>query len=230
MIGRLGTVELAATNLAFNMNSLAFVPMMGLVTSILILVGKRIGEGRPDLAQQTVKHAFRLSGIYMLVFAVLYVFAPRLMLMPFASMAMDEGVTFSDVESLTIVLLRFVAIYTFFDAMAMVFGAAIRGAGDTKFSMWFTLLTSWPIMVLPTVLLAYFEFSVVACWVPITVYIVTLGFGFWFRYRAGKWKSMKVIDDELPPDLVISQPGSMDGKAFSPGDSRRFDEPAHHPD
>jgi MATE family multidrug resistance protein len=211
MIGQLGSVELAATNLAFNMNSLAFVPMMGLVTSILILVGQRIGEGRPDLAAKTTEHAFKLSGTFMLVFAALYILLPRLMLAPFASMAMDEGVKFAEVEELTVILLRFVAIYTFFDAMAMVFGAAIRGAGDTQFSMWFTLLTSWPIMVLPAWILVRNHFSVVACWVPITVYIVVLGFGFWLRYRAGHWRSMKVIDDELPPDLVISMPRPLEG-------------------
>ncbi len=210
MIGWLGTVELAATNLAFNMNALAFVPMTGLATSVLILVGTRIGEGRPDLAAQTTQFAFRLSAIYMLAFAAVYVLLPRVILAPFASMAMDEGVKFADVESLTIVLLRFVAIYTFFDAMAIIYGAAIRGAGDTKFSMWFLLLTSWPIMVLPTWLMAKNHYSVAACWVPVTVYIVVLGFGFWFRYRAGYWRSMRVIDEELAPDLVISQPGPFE--------------------
>lgn len=212
MIGWLGTVELAATNLAFNMNALAFVPMTGLATSVLILVGKRIGEGRPDLAAQTTQLAFKVSAIYMLVFAAVYVFLPRVILAPFASMPTDEGVKFSDIESLTVVLLRFVAIYTFFDAMAIIYGAAIRGAGDTQFSMWFLLLTSWPIMVLPTWLMAQDEkhrFSVAACWVPVTAYIVVLGFGFWFRYRAGYWRSMKVIDDELPADLVISMPGPL---------------------
>lgn len=230
MIGWLGTVELAATNLAFNMNSLAFVPMTGLATSVLILVGKRIGEGRPDVAAQTTQLAFRLSATYMLIFAAVYVLLPRLILAPFASMAMDDGVKFADVESQTIVLLRFVAIYTFFDAMAIVYGAAIRGAGDTRFSMWFLLLTSWPIMVLPTWLLARNHFSVAACWVPVTLYIMVLGFGFWLRYRAGHWRTMKVIDEELPPDLVISMPGLMDGEALAAGDSRRSEEQGGHGD
>jgi MATE family multidrug resistance protein len=220
MIGWLGKVELAATNLAFNMNALAFVPMTGLATSVLILVGKRIGERRPDLAAQTTQLAFRLSAIYMLAFAAIYVLLPRLILAPFSTMEMDEGVQFSQVESLTIVLLRFVAIYTFFDAMAIIFGAAIRGAGDTQFSMWFLLLTSWPIMVLPTWLMAQdtqHRFSVAACWVPVTLYIVVLGFGFWLRYRAGHWRSMRVIDDELPPDLLISQPGPLESREPAAG-------------
>ena len=53
LIGRLGRNELAATNLAFNLNTLAFVPMLGLGTAVSTLVGQRIGEGRPEIAVRT---------------------------------------------------------------------------------------------------------------------------------------------------------------------------------
>ncbi len=52
LIGRLGEGSLAATNLAFNVNMMSFVPMIGLATAVMTLVGKRVGEGRPKLAER----------------------------------------------------------------------------------------------------------------------------------------------------------------------------------
>ncbi|MDP6175365.1 MAG: MATE family efflux transporter, partial [Rhodospirillales bacterium] len=52
LIGRLGPVPLAATNLAFNINTLAFVPMLGLGIAVSTLVGQYLGRDNPDLAEQ----------------------------------------------------------------------------------------------------------------------------------------------------------------------------------
>ena len=62
LVGRLGTAELAATNLAFNINMLSFIPMMGVGMAVMTLVGKRIGEGRPALAVRTTWLAARVRG------------------------------------------------------------------------------------------------------------------------------------------------------------------------
>ncbi len=48
MIGWIGQRELAATNIAFNLNTLAFIPVIGVGIAVSTLVGQRIGEGRPD--------------------------------------------------------------------------------------------------------------------------------------------------------------------------------------
>ena len=63
-IGRIGTRELAATNVAFNLNSLAFIPMLGIGTAVSTLVGRRIGEGRPQLAVRTTWLAFGMAAVY----------------------------------------------------------------------------------------------------------------------------------------------------------------------
>ena len=77
LVGRLGTAELAATNLAFNINMLSFIPMMGVGMAVMTLVGKRIGEGRPALAVRTTWLAARSVATYMLVFCILFVVFPR---------------------------------------------------------------------------------------------------------------------------------------------------------
>ena len=77
LIGALGSRSLAATSLAFNLNSLVFIPLFGMGTAVMTLTGQRIGEGRPELAVRTTWKAFGMAAAYIGVFASIYVFAPR---------------------------------------------------------------------------------------------------------------------------------------------------------
>ncbi len=70
MVGRLGEKELAATGLAFNVNTLAFIPMLGFGMAVTTLVGQRLGENRPELAMRGTWTAFWLSSTYIGVMAL----------------------------------------------------------------------------------------------------------------------------------------------------------------
>ena len=131
LVGRLGTRELAATNLALNINMLSFVPMLGVGMAVMTLVGKRIGEGRPKLAERTTWLAARSVATYMFVFGMLFVVFPETILLPFTGW--HAASEMASIRDQVVVLLRFVAVYTFFDGMAIVFAFAVRGAGDTRF-------------------------------------------------------------------------------------------------
>lgn len=193
LIGRIGKIELAATTIAFNLNSLAFIPMFGLGTAVMTLVGRRIGAGQAVLAVRTTRYAFALSAIYMLTFAGLYLALPELMLIPYGGSG--NGESFDQVRPIVVMLLRFVALYSFFDAMAIIFGSAIRGAGDTSFSLWWTFGTGWLLMVLPAFLATrYTAHGLIGCWSAATFYIIVLGIGFAWRFRGGRWQSMSVIE------------------------------------
>lgn len=195
LVGRLGTQAQAATNLAFTLNSLAFVPMLGMGTAVLTLVGRRIGEKKVELANRTVWNAMGISGAYMLLFAAIYLAIPELILSPF--LQAEDQLPFEEIRPLVVELLRFVAVYTLFDAMAIVFGSAIRGAGETRFSMIFTVLTSWCLMVLPTLWAIRSGQGLKTCWLAATTFIIVLGTGFMLRYMQGKWKSVPLIGESL---------------------------------
>ncbi|MFO1094248.1 MAG: MATE family efflux transporter [Planctomycetaceae bacterium] len=195
LIGRLGTSELAATTIAFNLNSLAFVPMFGLGTAVLTVVGRRMGERRIDAAARTTWCAFAVASAYMGVFIVLYLALPHLMLLPYASDDPAKLAEFEKVRPLVVHLLRFVALYSYFDAMAIVFGSAIRGAGDSRFSLLWTFAASWTLMVLPAWLVVrYGSGQLLHCWWAVSVYIMVLGVGFLLRFRTGRWRTMSVIE------------------------------------
>ena len=62
--GKIGTIELAATTLAFNINNLAFAPMLGMMTAVSALVGQSLGRERPELAEKLTWSACHLRGLY----------------------------------------------------------------------------------------------------------------------------------------------------------------------
>jgi len=81
--------------------------------------------------------------------------------------------------------------------MLIVFSSAVQGAGDTRFCLVFTFITSLLVMILPTSLAMYFfPDNVVACWWACTAFIVVMGIGFLIRFRGGRWKSMQVIEPD----------------------------------
>ncbi|MFC1841278.1 MATE family efflux transporter [Thermodesulfobacteriota bacterium] len=197
ILGRLGTVELVATNIAFNINTLAFMPMIGCGTAISVLVGQFLGKGRPGMAEKSSYSGFHLTFIYMLIISIAYVVIPDIFISPFALKA-DPG-EFAEIRSLSIVLLRFVAVYSIFDTMSIIFSSAVKGAGDTKFVMYMSVIMAWLIMVIPSyIAIEILGWGVLSCWVFATLFVCVLGVGFYLRFLSGKWKSMLVIERTLP--------------------------------
>ena len=73
LVGRLGDAALGATTLTVRLNMIAFLPMMGLGQAICIMVGQRLGENRPDLAEKSTYTGLKWSFGYMCLVALAYV-------------------------------------------------------------------------------------------------------------------------------------------------------------
>ena len=194
LVGRLGQDAMAATTLAFNVNSVAFVPMLGLGIAVSTMVGQQLGRGHPDLAARATRTSFWMALVYMGTMALLYVAAPDLFLMGHASGTEPEE--FTRLRDVTVVLLRFVAAYCLFDAMNLIFVSAIKGAGDTRFILMTTFIVS-PLAVLAGWWgITYRGWGLIWCWTVITAWICVLGLVYWGRFLQGRWRQMRVIEPE----------------------------------
>jgi MATE family multidrug resistance protein len=199
LVGRLGIASLAATNIAFNINTLAFMPMIGSGIAVSVLVGQYLGGDKPDRAQSVVYSGFHLTLVYMISIAAAYVLVPDVFVAPFALRADPGG--FSEIYGYSVILLRFVAVYSVFDTMNIIFCSAIKGAGDTRYVMLITVILSVFVFIVPVYLaVVVFEFGLMIAWVFATAYITLLGFIFYLRFLGGKWKTMRVIErrEEIP--------------------------------
>ncbi|HDP79616.1 MAG TPA: MATE family efflux transporter [Spirochaetes bacterium] len=197
LVGRLGTESLAATNIAFNINTLAFMPMIGFGIAVSVLVGQYLGGGKPHIAQRSVYSGFYLTFIYMSSIALLYVAVPDIFIMPFGRGA-DAG-SFSRIREMAVLALKFVAVYSVFDTLNIIFASALKGAGDTRFVMYLLAVVSSVVLVVPTYLaLVVFNAGLYTAWTIASAYVSILGLAFFFRFLGGKWKSMRVIEEPAP--------------------------------
>ncbi|HMP78405.1 MAG TPA: MATE family efflux transporter [Pirellulaceae bacterium] len=192
MIGSLGLVELAATNLAFNVSSLAFHPVMGLSMATSILVGQYLGANREALAVRITWTSMALACFYMTTISFIYVVFPDLVLFGFFQAEPTDNR--EEIRAMGIILLRFVAAYNLFDAMNLVFSFAIKGAGDTHFVMYVSFVMAVLLVASTWLLRNILNLGIYECWMLVTGWVCILGIVYWLRFRQGRWLSMRVVE------------------------------------
>jgi MATE family multidrug resistance protein len=204
-VGRIGSDSsgLAATAIAFQINGLAFIPMLGFSTAVNTMVGQALGDNNPALAERSTFSAAGLTFGYMTALALGYWFWPEVFMYPFAVQA--DAAEFARLRPVVVMLLHFVAFYCLFDTGNIIFTAALRGAGDTRFVMILSVVLSWVIFIIPTYICVRMGLGLKVVWSIMTVYVCVLATCFLLRFLGGKWKTMRVIE-HVPPIVTAHKP------------------------
>ncbi|MCQ2410226.1 MAG: MATE family efflux transporter [Elusimicrobiaceae bacterium] len=190
MIGNIDTLSLQASNIVMSMQPVVFMVIVGLGGGIQILVSKYQGIKRPDLTVQVVKNACKLGYGYAVAISVLFFFGAPLFLHLFIPANTPHG---AEIAALTLPLMKLVSCFVLMDATYLIFGDAIRGAGDTKFYMYVMLICAWGLLIPGTWMIVYkLHLSVFWVWSWLTFYagltaVLMLG-----RFLQGKWKTIEI--------------------------------------
>jgi multidrug resistance protein, MATE family len=236
LVGRLGRSDLTATSLAFTLNLIAFLPIMGIGQAVEVLVGQRLGEDRPDEAERSTWTGLWLALGATFVVAFFYLVFPGWLVWPFHG-SNEDPARWAPVADLVPLLLRFVTLYCLFDAANVILSFALRGAGDTRFVTAVSLGLAWPVMVLPTWLVlrdvqsaddTSNRSTLLWCWTFASVYIILLAGTFLARFLHGKWRSLRVIETR-----VVATPKEAELERFraaSDGVTPAFPEVASFPE
>jgi len=200
LVGRIGDTAMAATAVAFGINTLAFMPMLGIGIAVTTLVGQSLGRNEPSMAAKSTWSGFFITYGYMATIAMGYWLCPKVFLYPFSIGTSN----YAEIEPVAIKLLAFVAFYCLFDSGNIIFSAALKGAGDTRFVMFITIILGWLFMVVPTWLLVKSGYGVYWAWSFATAYVCILAVVFLLRFLQGKWTQMRVI--EVVPAKILHKP------------------------
>jgi putative MATE family efflux protein len=185
ILAGLGTVAYAANQVAMNGWSLSFMPGFGFALAATTLVGQSLGAGDPDGAQQRGYTAYRLGAGLMMVVGLTFVIFPAQIVGFFT----DEV----QVVALGTMPLRMVGLIQPILGASMIFGGALRGAGDTRWPMVVTGGCIW-LVRLP---LAYLMGSVLGwgllgIWGALVIDLTLRGLLNFLRFRSGRWKTIQV--------------------------------------
>lgn len=206
LVGRLGELELAVTNIALSINMLAFLPLIGISIATTTLVGQYIGKRDLPAAEKSTYSSLKIALLYMGSMGLVFILFPEQLLSLFRS-SQGEAAPFAPVLDHGRRILVLVACYGFFDAMNVIFSGALKGAGDTRFAMWASVLVAWVLFVPPVYLIVeVVKQGILMAWGWATIYIIVIGTVFCFRFRSGKWKTIDLLArretaPSLPPVL-----------------------------
>jgi MATE family multidrug resistance protein len=196
LIGRVGVLESEATSMAFSISTLAFMPIWGFGLAAGILVGQRLGEDEPDLAERSTYTSLAIAMAYMAIISLMYVVVPDLFLWSFFAGGDSSFADRTALRNLSATLLRFVAAYNLLDAMLTVFVNAIKGAGDTQFVLKVSCCMGLLLAALSFLAVEVWRLEIYGCWAIITGWVWLLGIVFFLRFRQGKWREMRVIEQK----------------------------------
>ncbi len=191
-VGRIGTPELAATSIAWRINGVAFFPIIGLSEAIRTLVGQAQGRNAPDESVRITLQGLLLAEAWMVSAAVLFVLVPRPLLAAFRTGGGDGAAAFAEVAELGVVLLRFVAVYCLLDALNIVLTGMLQAAGDTRWTLWVSLL-GHGLFLAGLGVCDGLGLGLYAEWGLATAFVVAIAWVWLWRFLAGGWRGIRVI-------------------------------------
>lgn len=187
IIGKYGTTHLAASNTCARITELSFMPALGIGFAICAMVGQSVGAGRPAQARRRACIGAVINVGYMGLMAVVFAVFGR----PLIAFFSDE----EPVIAIGAGVLILASLYQMFDAVALSYSLALRGAGDTLFPAVACSTLSWGLMVGGGVVMAYryHHLGIRGPWAFAAIYVVVIGVILWARWRIGRWERLDVI-------------------------------------
>ncbi|MHC4252817.1 MAG: MATE family efflux transporter, partial [Planctomycetota bacterium] len=182
--------------ITFNWDLVSFIPLMGVGIGVTSLVGRYMGAGKPDTAHRVTMSGLKVATLYSVVGFTAFCLFPGPLVSVFRPG--EGGEVFAEAFPLAVFMLRLVAVYVFADAVAHVFGSALRGAGDTFWTMVISVSGHWALALGAIVLIRVARVTPRTAWGSIVVMVVGLGLAFYLRYRSGRWRSMRVVEPPTP--------------------------------
>ncbi len=191
-IARLGDAQLAATDAVIQAWSMAFMLGSGLAIGATTLAGQCVGARDWGEARRAVRRVLRLGYVLMaLLGAVYFLFPAGLMALFVRPEELGRLLPFARP------LFSLVTIILVFDLEVMVLAGALRGAGDTTFSMVANLVGTWLFFV-PATLALTPRYGLTAGWACLVTEVALLAVAMELRFRGTAWQRSPIERASLP--------------------------------
>ena len=185
IVGMIGLIELATTELLFTIMHASFMPALGVGQACSTLVSKYMGENKINKSEASIKESIRLAEYIMGVMGLSFILFPKYYLFIFT----DDP----EILRMGVFGLRMIGAVQFLDAIGFVLWFALSGAGNTLFPAVVESCLTWGVIVLGS-----YVFGVVlglgfkVLWLLFPVYMgLFAGIMIW-KIRKGDWKNIQI--------------------------------------
>jgi putative MATE family efflux protein len=185
IVAKLGTDAFAAHQIGMNVMSLSFSFGDGLSVAAIALVGCSLGEKREDMAKIYGGVCQRIGLTISLGLAIIYFSLGKQIFMLFTKEVM--------VVDYAVMIMFVITFIVVFQISQVIYSGCLRGAGDTKFTAFVSLISVAIIRPFSGWLLCYpLGLGLVGAWIGILVDQIVRFSLTALRFRTGKWTKFKV--------------------------------------
>ncbi|MFK7865497.1 MAG: MATE family efflux transporter [Pseudohongiellaceae bacterium] len=185
-----GVVQGASAAIVFNWDVLSFIPMMGLNIGVISLIGRFVGARDMERTNEVISAGFILGLSYSAVLALLYITFRYALVNVFEPPNSD----FSEIRELSAFMMIGLSSYAMADAIILVSGGVLRGAGDTRWLMIASVSLHWAMLVAQYFIINVFEYGPRASWMAFVVMILLIAVVYGLRLWHGKWRDPEALN------------------------------------
>lgn len=188
IVASLGTVAIAANQIAMSVFSLSFMPGSGFGLAATTLVGQSLGAGDEKKAEAYGWRSNLLGSIFMGILGLGF----YLLAEPLAGLYTNSP----QVRALAAQCIKIIAFAQVPFAVVMIISGGLRGAGDTRYVLYATVVSQCGIRLVLSFAALWLGFGLTGVWVAMLVDSVTRGWLTARRFKSGHWKEFMQINKE----------------------------------
>jgi len=183
LVSGLGTITIAANAVAMNINSLPMMVGFGFGLAATTLVGQSLGANREDLATEYGKQTTLITITLMSILSIpMFIWVDPIIKLYTSNPKVIE---------LSIPVVRMIIAVQPIFAVYIVLSGALRGAGDTKFTMYTTIIGNWAGRLLSSLFFGYIlGYGLIGFWIGMMIDICARALLIFKRFRSKKWQKI----------------------------------------
>ena len=185
-----GVTEGAAAAIVFNWDILSFIPMIGLNVGVISLIGRFVGARNMTRVNEVMAAAFTTALGYSAVLAVAYSTLRYPLVEVFAPPSGDFGA----IRELSAFMMIGLSSYVMVDAIILVAGGILRGAGDTRWMMVASVTLHWAMLVTQFFIILVLESSPRVSWIAFVAMIFMIAVVYLWRLQGDRWRDPEVLE------------------------------------
>jgi len=159
---------------------------MGIETGVTSLVGRYVGAKDIHAIKRSIFSGLRVGWIFTAFVFVAFLIFPDVLVNFFRPDPVDQ--IFLDSFDLAVFMIKVASIYITIEAFMVVFAGALRGSGDTFWTMGAMAVIHWTLVVILYVLLVRLNLGGETAWLALVIMFMIFPAVLYLRWRSGRWK------------------------------------------
>ncbi len=184
-----GVPEAASAAIVFNWDILSFIPMIGLNIAVISMVGRFVGAGDMTRTNEVVAAGFTVGLVYSATLAIAYI----VFRYPLVEVFEPPTGDFSAIRELSAFMMIGLSSYAMADAIILVAGGVLRGAGDTRWLMIASVSLHWAMLVAQYFIIRVFALGPKVSWLAFVALVLAIAVVYLARLVGGRWRDPEVL-------------------------------------